>query len=57
MNFNDYKTASKYAAQINAGYSARLNGLPREPAPEGAAGEAQAWLHGWDAADAWETRK
>ncbi len=26
MNFKDYKTNARYAEQINAGYSARLNG-------------------------------
>lgn len=50
MNFDDYKTRSRYALEINAGYSARLNNLPR--VPEDSTGKTQAWLHGWDMADA-----
>ncbi len=51
MNFKDYKTNARYAEQINAGYSARLNGMVRD----------DIWLikddfqapfeHGWDMAD------
>lgn len=51
LNFRDYKTASRYAAEINAGYSARLNDLPKVAAPEDSTGKTQAWLHGWDMAD------
>ncbi len=50
LNFRDYKTASRYAAQINAGYSARLNGKPGDAGslPDD---EAKAWMHGWNMAD------
>ena len=51
MDFRDYKTASRYALQINAWYSARLAGKPRD-AGGLPADKWQAWLHGWDAADA-----
>lgn len=55
MDFRDYKTASKYAAQINAGYSARLYGLPRIAVPEGyPPDKVEAFHHGWDKAKAWE---
>lgn len=54
MDFSDYKTASKYAAQINAGYSERLFDQPRDKNPETDEGNRQAWWHGWDKADAWE---
>ena len=55
MDFRDYKTVGRYAAQVNAGYSDRLNGTPRydfvfecsESTPE-----ERAWLHGWDMAGA-----
>lgn len=55
LNFSDYKTASRYALHINAGYSDRLNGTPRYsfivecPA---STPEEMAWLHGWDMAGA-----
>lgn len=50
LNFRDYKTASRYAAQINAGYSARLNDKPGDAGtlPDD---EAKAWMHGWKMAD------
>ena len=51
MNFDDYKTASRYAAPINAGYSARLAGKPRD-AGDLPADKVQAWMHGWEMADA-----
>ncbi len=51
LNFSDYKTASRYATQINAGYSARLFDQPREKNPETDEGKQQAWWHGWDMAD------
>ena len=51
LNFRDYKTASRYAAQINAGYSARLAGKPCD-AGDLPADKAQAWRHGWEMADA-----
>lgn len=55
MDFRDYKTASKYASQINAGYSSRLAGLPRVVFPEGyPQDKVDAFHHGWDKADAWE---
>ena len=50
MNFRDYKTASKYAAQINAGYSACLFCHPRETNPHTDEGERAAWHYGWDEA-------
>ncbi len=45
MNFKDYKTNAKYAEQINAGYSARLNGHTGiiRPMTE----KAIAWHHGY----------
>lgn len=51
-DFRDYKTASKYASQINAGYSARLFDRERDSNPEPDEGRQQAWWYGWDAADA-----
>lgn len=67
MDFNAFGTRSKYAAQINAGYSARLNsaGLSSnphmvwvdtqdelEPRKVQPLGEkALAWQHGWRLAD------
>ena len=51
LNFSDYKTASRYALHINAGYSARLAGKPRD-AGDLPADKGQAWLHGWDVDDA-----
>ena len=51
MNFGDYKTAGKYAVQINAGYSARLFGKARESNPETGDEKQQAWWHGWDMAN------
>ena len=50
MDFRDYKTASKYASQINAGYSARLFDQPRDSNPEADEGKREAWWHGWDTA-------
>ena len=51
MDFRDYKTASRYAAQINARYSAQLNDKPGDAGtlPDD---EAKAWMHGWEMADA-----
>ena len=51
LDFRDYKTASRYAAQINAGYSARLNDKPGDAGtlPDE---EAKAGMHGWKMADA-----
>lgn len=50
MDFRDYKTASMYASQINAGYSARLNDKPGDAGtlPDD---EAKAWMHGWEMAN------
>lgn len=50
MDFRDYKTASRYAAAINAGYSACLAKRSRDsnPHPDGA--DRDAWHHGWDVA-------
>ncbi len=56
MDFNDYKTASRYAAQINVGYSARLFGIDRDSNPEADEGKRRAWWHGLDKAVAWENR-
>lgn len=51
MNFADYKTASRYAASINAGYSGRLTGKGRDSNPHAAGADQAAWWHGWDEAD------
>ena len=50
LDFRDYKTASRFAASINAGYSARLYGKPADAGhlPDD---EAKAWMHGWEMAD------
>lgn len=59
-DFKDYGTRSRLAAQINAGYSARLNGKRLSDNPHLQwAGEqvlpmtdkAHAWQHGWRLAD------
>jgi hypothetical protein len=53
MDFTDYPTAARYAADINAGYSANLSGLKRVlPScywrkPEE---QKEAFLHGHDMA-------
>lgn len=46
-DFSSYKTRSRYALQINQGYSAHLNGIPRDQNPYTGA-EADAWWFGWD---------
>lgn len=54
MDFTAFSTRSKYAAQINAGYSAHLAGKPLDACPfEKAVNQdkRQAWQHGWDLAD------
>lgn len=51
MDFRYYKTASKYASQINAGYSARLFDQSRDKNPETDEGKQQAWWHGWEMAN------
>ena len=59
-DFTDYDPRSRLSAQINAGYSARLNGqrlsdnphlgwVDGQPSPMSDKGEA--WQHGWRAAD------
>ncbi len=56
MNFKDYKTNARYAEQINAGYSARLDGLMVtkpfiwNPVYKESA-EGKAFQHGWEMAD------
>lgn len=50
-DFTSYKTRSLYAVEINQGYSARLDGLPRDSNPH-AGPKAAAWYHGWDECDA-----
>lgn len=50
MDFRDYKTASRYAAAINSGYSACLNRQPRDSNPHSAGADRDAWHHGWDEA-------
>ena len=50
MDFRDYKTASRHASAINAGYSACLNGHPREQNPLEGDCDRAAWFHGWDEA-------
>jgi hypothetical protein len=73
MDFTAFSTRSKYAAQINAGYSARLDsaGLSTnphmvwvdtqdelEPRKVKPLGEkALAWQHGWRSADRDEKRR
>lgn len=58
MNFRDYKTASKYAEQINAGYSARLSNAFIQSSPEyDASPEGMAFNHGWYLADADEMKR
>ena len=51
MNFNDYKNKARYAEQINAGYSARLNGKKPWLKLLGKSPEADAYRHGWEIAD------
>lgn len=56
-DFTDYKTASQYAVQINAGYSARLGGKSRAEQPVyGSMKEAAAWQHGYGLAEQDEGR-
>lgn len=73
MDFTAFSTRSKYAAEINAGYSARLNGEglstnphmvwvdtqdELEPRKVKPLGEkALAWQHGWRSADRDEKRR
>lgn len=73
MDFTAFSARSKYAAQINAGYSARLDGAglstnphmvwvdtqdELEPRKVQPLGEkALAWQHGWRAADRDEKRR
>lgn len=54
MDFTSYTTRSRFAKEINAGYSAHLAGAPldacpfdRQLHPE----KREAWQHGWDLAD------
>lgn len=67
MDFTKYSTRSKFAKEINAGYSARLNGLRLSDnphlvwhdQPEGGLAKqighftekAEAWQYGWRRAD------
>lgn len=67
MDFTNYTTRSKFAKEINAGYSARLHGLRLSDnphlvwhdQPEGGLAKqighftekAEAWQHGWRLAD------
>lgn len=67
MDFSNYSTRSKFTKEINAGYSARLNGLclgdnPHlvwHEQPPGSqmrhvghlTEKAEAWQHGWGLAD------
>lgn len=52
MNFKDYKTNARYAEQINAGYSARLNYAIQFQSDEFVESpEGKAFKHGWDMAD------
>ncbi len=53
MNFKDYKTNARYAEQINAGYSARLNGKSdaKRYLFNTDVNEGRAYQHGWDMAD------
>ncbi len=55
MNFKDYKTNARYAEQINAGYSARLNGEKANPFLAGSE-DAYAFFHGWQMADRHEDK-
>lgn len=50
MDFRDYRTAARFALQINEGYSAGLVGIGPNPYPEGS-DEAQAWDYGNGKAD------
>lgn len=67
MDFTAFGTRSKFAAQINAGYSARLNSARLSSNPhmvwvdsddeleprkvQPLSDKAQAWQHGWRQAD------
>lgn len=57
MNFRDYKTASKYAEQINAGYSARLSNTTLHHELNSGTPEHEAFRHGWLQADADEMKR
>ncbi len=57
MNFKDYKTNARYAEQINAGYSERLNGYFNHLGGyESGTPESAAFQHGWDMADRHEAK-
>lgn len=54
MNMTSYAARSRYAAEINAGYSARLNGQDLDFCPFDRSSDPEkrsAWQHGWDLAD------
>ncbi|EQM87226.1 hypothetical protein L681_20925 [Stenotrophomonas maltophilia MF89] len=54
MDFTNYNTRSRYAKEINAGYSAHLAGVSLDFCPFDRATnleKRQAWQHGWDLAD------
>lgn len=52
LNFRDYSTAARYAAEINAGYTANLFGLKECPYRDGAdlSNRSAAWHHGFQQA-------
>ena len=47
---NNLERCQQLAAEINAGYSARLFDQPRDKNPETDEGKREAWWHGWDTA-------
>lgn len=73
MDFNAYSTRSRFAAEINVGYSARLDGIRLSDNPHLVWMDSQdeleprklaplsekghAWQHGWRLADRDEKRR
>lgn len=57
MDLTAYDIRSKYAREINAGYSMRLDRESATANPHALGSEkAQAWQHGWQLAD-WDEWK
>ncbi len=48
MNFKEYKTAARYAAEVNAGYTANLFGISECPYKDGHdwINREAAWIYG-----------
>lgn len=63
MDFNSYKVQSRYALQINDGYSSRLNNgddiakALRVCCTDCTGDEEAAFIHGWNMADRDERRR